>query len=46
MTAKLNDIDNLIPDLNVYDNIIFPLELDGAQIDKEFIQELYIKYLK
>ena len=31
---------NLIPDLNVYDNIIFPLELDGAQIDKEFIQEL------
>lgn len=31
---------NLIPDLNIYDNIIFPLELDGAQIDKEFIQEL------
>lgn len=31
---------NLIPDLNVYDNIIFPLELDGAQIDKVFIQEL------
>lgn len=31
---------NLIPDLNVYDNIIFPLELDGACIDKEFIQEL------
>ena len=26
---------NLIPDLNVYDNIIFPLELDGAQIDKQ-----------
>lgn len=31
---------NLIPDLNVYDNIIFPLELDGAQIDKEFILKL------
>lgn len=31
---------NLIPDLNVYDNIIFPLELDGTQIDKDFIQEL------
>ncbi|WP_461810159.1 ABC transporter ATP-binding protein [Faecalimonas sp.] len=31
---------NLIPDLNVYDNIIFPLELDGSQIDKEYIQEL------
>lgn len=31
---------NLIPDLNVYDNITFPLELDGACIDREFIQEL------
>ena len=31
---------NLIPDLNVYDNITFPLELDGSQIDKAYIQEL------
>lgn len=31
---------NLIPDLNVYDNIIFPLELDGAQVDVDFIQKL------
>ena len=31
---------NLIPDLNVYDNITFPLKLDGTQIDKDFIQEL------
>jgi len=31
---------NLIPDLNVYDNITFPLELDGTSIDKGFIQEL------
>ena len=33
---------NLIPDLNVYDNITFPLELDGTQIDKDFIQELLV----
>ena len=31
---------NLIPDLNVYDNIVFPLELDGAQVDEDYIQEL------
>lgn len=31
---------NLIPDLNIYDNIFFPLELDGAQIDTNFIEEL------
>ena len=31
---------NRLPDLNVDDNIIFPLELDGTQIDKDFIQEL------
>ena len=31
---------NLIPDLNVYDNILFPLELDGARIDKRFIDYL------
>ena len=31
---------NLIPDLNVYDNITFPLELDGAQVDQDFIQTL------
>lgn len=31
---------NLIPDLNVYDNIVFPLSLDGAHIDNSFIQEL------
>ena len=31
---------NLIPDLNIYDNIIFSLELDGAQIDTNFIEEL------
>ena len=31
---------NLIPDLTLYDNIIFPLELDGAPIDQAFIEEL------
>lgn len=31
---------NLIPDLKVYDNITFPLDLDGTRVDKEFIQEL------
>ncbi len=31
---------NLIPDLNVYDNILFPLELDGVKSDKEFVQGL------
>ena len=31
---------NLIPDLNVYENITFPLKLDGAYIDQQFIQEL------
>ncbi len=31
---------NLIPDLNIYDNVIFPLELDGARIDEAFVWEL------
>lgn len=31
---------NLIPDLNVWDNIIFPLAMDGVAIDTEFINEL------
>ena len=31
---------DLIPDLNVWDNIIFPLALDGVAIDTEFINEL------
>lgn len=31
---------NLIPILNVYENIILPLELDGLSIDKDYIEEL------
>ncbi len=33
---------NLIPDLNIYDNICFPLELDGAQVDTGFVEELLV----
>ncbi len=28
---------NLVPDLNVYENIILPVELDGKHADKEFV---------
>lgn len=28
---------NLIPVLNVYENIIFPIELDGVKVDKDYI---------
>lgn len=31
---------NLIPDLTVYDNVIFPLALDGTSIDDAFIATL------
>jgi putative ABC transport system ATP-binding protein len=31
---------NLIPDLNIYDNVVFPLELDGTRIDEGFVWEL------
>ena len=31
---------NLIPDLTVYDNILFPMEMYGSQVDKKFIREL------
>ena len=32
---------NLIPDLNIYDNIIFPLELDGVQIDTTLLRNYW-----
>lgn len=28
---------NLVPVLNVYENIVLPLELDGEKVDKEFV---------
>ncbi len=31
---------NLVPMLNVYENIILPVSLDGEQIDKEFLQRI------
>lgn len=31
---------NLIPDLNVYENVVFPLQLDGRHIDDEFIETI------
>ena len=31
---------NLIPVLNVYENIIFPLELDGRSADREYIHQI------
>ena len=31
---------NLIPMLNVYENIILPLKLDGRKADKEYVNEI------
>lgn len=31
---------NLVPVLNVYDNIVLPIELDGKKADEKFIDEL------
>ena len=31
---------NLVPVLNVYENIVLPLELDGEKVDKEFVDEI------
>lgn len=36
---------NLVPDLNVYENVILPIELDGRHIDREFVDEI-LKLLK
>lgn len=29
---------NLVPDMNVYENVVLPIELDGKRIDKEFVE--------
>lgn len=31
---------NLLPILNVYENIVYPIEIDGSQVDKEFIRQI------
>lgn len=31
---------NLVPVLNVYENIVLPIELDGGRIDQSFVQQI------
>lgn len=31
---------NLVPDLNVYENVVLPIELDGKHIDTAFVNEI------
>lgn len=31
---------NLVPDLNVYENVVLPVELDGKRIDRGFVDEI------
>lgn len=31
---------NLVPDLNIYENVVLPIELDGRHIDREFVDEI------
>lgn len=31
---------NLVPDLNVYENVVLPIELDGRHIDRAFVDEI------
>ena len=31
---------NLLSVLNVYENIVYPIEIDGAKADKEFVREI------
>lgn len=32
---------NLVPDLNVYENVVLPIELDGRRIDREFVDDIF-----
>lgn len=34
---------NLIPVINIYDNIILPVSISGGKVDKEYIKDLIIK---
>lgn len=36
---------NLVPDLDVYENIILPIELDGRPVDEQFVEKI-LKMLK
>ena len=31
---------NLVPTLNVYENIVFPIQLDGSDVDEKFVEEV------
>lgn len=31
---------NLVQDLNVYENVVLPIELDGGHIDRKFVEEI------
>ena len=31
---------NLVPSISVYDNIILPIQLDGKQVDKDFVKQV------
>lgn len=31
---------NLVPDLNIYENVVLPIELDGRRIDRNFVEEI------
>lgn len=31
---------NLVPDLNIYENVVLPIELDGKRVDREFVREI------
>lgn len=33
---------NLVPSMNVYDNIVLPIGLDGNQVDKEYVDKIII----
>ncbi|MDU7968331.1 MAG: ATP-binding cassette domain-containing protein, partial [Paeniclostridium sordellii] len=34
---------NLIPVINVYDNIVLPISISGKKVDKDYIEDLIIK---
>lgn len=36
---------NLVPDLNIYENVVLPVELDGRRVDREFAEEI-LEFLK
>lgn len=31
---------NLVPDLNVYENVVLPVKLDGRKVDEEYVSEI------